>query len=131
MILYVMCDLSKGDASPKAGSYVGRVQTGTSDDGSPIYKYFYDAKEYEGYMSRKRQGNTADKREESSDSGGDDEKAAGTSPGKLKQKVAEEHEESKQKQNSAPPGAKSSNKEEKVQKSYYLDLAHRHLYVKE
>lgn len=127
MILYLNCDLVKG--SPKPGSYVGRVQTGTSADGSPIYKYFYDAKEYEGYLSRKRQGDVAGKREDSAEAAqepqAENDKAAGASPGKLKAKVQEEHERSKQK--AAPPSSKPAS----VQKSLYVGIDQHYFYVKE
>lgn len=127
MILYLNRDLIKGSQQP--GSYVGRVQTGTSADGSPIYKYFYDAKEYEGYLSRKRQGAAAGKREDSAEeaqpSSKENDKAAGTSPGKLKAKVQDEHERSKKK--AAPPSSQPAT----VNKSLYVGCTPRYLYVKE
>lgn len=128
MVLYLNGDLTKGQAAPQAGTYVGRVQTGMSADGSPIYKYFYDAKEYEQYLSNKRQGDVGEKREASADQG-TDEKAAGTSPGKLKAKVQQEHEQSKQKA-STPPASKPADKDE-VKKSLYVDITPQYLYVKE
>ena len=111
MRLFLSPDLCKSDTpSPRQGTYVGRVQTSVGADGTPIYKYFYDPKEYEQYMANKRSGGAHDDDKK-------DEKENKANPKNLKEKVDKEHEESK-KRVDAPPGA--SEKKDKVEKSLYL-----------
>ncbi len=108
MILYLGSDLVK--ANPATGNYVGRVQTSVGADGDPIYKYFYDPKEYQQYMANKQEGAAKDTRKEDKK---DDDKP------KLKDKLDEEHAESKAKTSSPKEYDKDK---KKVEKSLYLDL---------
>jgi len=106
MRLFLSPDLCKGEPAPRQGTYVGRVQTSMGADGTPIYKYFYDPKEYEQYMANKRSGKVHEPENKEDDQ---------ASPKHLKEKVAKESEESKKRVNE-PPGAK----EKKIEKSIRL-----------
>lgn len=116
MRLFLNPDLCKSDTpSPRQGTYVGRVQTSVGADGTPIYKYFYDPKEYEQYMKNKRSGDGKDGGEPPEK---DKEEDKGD-PKNLKDKVGDENKESKKKIDS-PPGAKAKEEKDKVEKSLLL-----------
>ncbi len=99
-------DLSKGESQTselRGGRYAARVQEGYEKDGSPKYRYFKTAAEYEEYMSGKK-GKKPKKDKKHGKGKGEDKDS-------LEQKQKEERKESKRQQRALFTEGKKKKKE--------------------